>query len=234
MITIRKDGFYQIENHAHVPLIGVESDRFADIIEGIREQGFRGVFCSPYHRFSGNDLSFLRAIPQIEAVLMRDTSLADIDDIYKMSNLRYFRCNNRRPPIDYSRLQTLRKLVLEPVCRDTGVEALSDLETLELWNYRPGTKDFSQFVIPQSVTELELNWVSFKSLESLPALPKLKRLVINHCKNLTDLALDLSKYPELKCFITHACINVPEEEVERARQAYGQLSELSLEENEGH
>jgi Leucine-rich repeat (LRR) protein len=234
MITIRKDGFYQVENHAHVPLIGVESDRFADVIEGIREQGFKGVFCSPYHRFSGNDLSFLRALPTLEALLMRDTSLADISDIYGLKKLRYFRCNNRRPPIDYSRLSSLQKLVLEPVCRDTGVEALTELESLELWNYRPNTRDFSQLTIPPSVTELELNWVSFKHLKDLPELPKLKRLVINHCKNLVDLDLDRSKFPELECFITCACINVPEAEVERARAAYSDLAELSLEEKEGH
>lgn len=234
MITIRKDGFYQMEDHAHVPLIGVESDRFADIVAGIQDQGFKGVFCSPYHRFSGTDLSFLRSLPKVEALLMRDTQLANIDDIYDLENLRYFRCNSQRPPIDYSRLSTLRKLVLEPVCRDSGVEALAELGSLALWNYRPTTKDFSQFEIPTSLTELELNWVSFKSLSSLPKLPKLKRLVINHCKNLVDLELDLSQYPELECFISHACINVPEAEVERARKAYSGLAELSLEENQGH
>lgn len=233
MITIRQDGFYQVENHAHVPCIGIETDRLATCIHGIRELGAKGVFCSPYHRFSSDNMSFLHELQDMEAVLMRDTTLVDVSDLYALKNLKYFRCNSRRPPVDFSRLTTLEKLVLEPACRDTGHEALNKLKTLHLWNYRPISRDFSQLPLPSSITELELNWVSFQSLKGLPELPNLERLIINHCKNLTDLALDLHRYPKLNYFKTKACVRISEEDVATARAYYSdKIAEISLEEVE--
>lgn len=233
MITIRKNGFYQVENHAHVPCIGIETDRLATCVSGIRELKAKGVFCSPYHRFSSDNMSFLKELQDMEAVLMRDTTLLDIDELYNLSQLKYFRCNSRRPPIDFSRLTRLEKLVLEPVGRDSAHESLLNLKALHLWNYRPISRDFKQFPLPDSITELELNWVSFNSLADLPELPKLERLIINHCKNLIDLNLDLRRYPKLEYFKTKACIKIPADKVEQARVLYAdKIAEISLEEQE--
>ncbi len=234
MITIRENGFYQVNNQAHVPCIGIETDRLENCLHGINQRQLKGVFCSPYHRFAFNHLSFLKDIPHIEAVLLNDTSLNDIDGLYTLKNLRYFRGNAKRPPIDFSRLCSLKTLVIEPVSRDGDLGQLTQLETLHIRHYRPRTKDFSLLSIPETVTELTLEWVSFNSLQALPELPNLKRLNIIHCKNLTDLNLTLNQYPELESLQVYACICVPEQEVERARSAYGHLKHVSIEEPEAH
>lgn len=233
MITIRRDGFYQVENQAHVPCIGIETDRLAACVSGIKALQAKGVFCSPYHRFSSDNMAFLKGLEDIEAVLMRDTTLLDVDDIYNLNQLKYFSCNSRRPPMDFSRLATLEELVIEPVCRDLAYAALTGLKTLRLWNYRPLSRDFKQLRLPTSIIELELNWVSFSSLADLPTLPNLERLTINHCKNLRDLELDLEQYPKLDYFKTKACISISETEVERAKAFYvDKVAGISLEEPE--
>lgn len=234
MITIREDGFYQVTDHAHVPCVGIETDRLSDCIEGFSRNEFKGVYCSPYHRFSSSDLAFLSDLPWIEAVLLSDTNLADITGLYRLKNLKYLRGNAKRPPIDFSKLSSLKTLVIEPVSLDKGIESLSQLEKLHLRNYRPRTKDFSLLNIPKTVTNLQLDWVSFNSLEALPDLPNLKYLTIIHCKNLTDLNIQLDRFPLLEHIEVNSCIKLPEEDIERARKALSHLKHVRIEEGDEH
>lgn len=234
MITIRENGFYQVNGHAHVACVGIETDRLSDCIVGFAQHEFKGIYCSPYHRFSSDNLNFLNEFPLVEAVLLNDTNLDNIDGLYSLKHLQYFRGNAKRPPIDFSRLETLKTLVIEPVSLDRGIECLAVLNKLHLRNYRPRTKDFSLLSIPKTVTDLQLDWVSFESLQALPDLPDLKHLTIIHCKNLKDLNISLDKYPLLESVLVQSCINIPEPEIERARTALSHLKHVSIEDEEDH
>ena len=234
MITIRKDGFYQVENQADVPCIGIETDRLARCIQGVKHLDAKGVFGSPYHGFHSNNLSFLKELPDIEALVLRDTTIEDLDGLYDVKALKHFQTNYRRPAVDFSKLPTLEKAVLEPVSLDRGLETLKQLKTLHLWNYRPRTRDLSLLPLPKSLEELSLNWVSIASAADLPELPHLKTLEIKHCKVITDLNLPLDRLPELERLIVHACIKIPEQELARAAQDYAHLSEVRINEEEEH
>ncbi|CAA0110602.1 Uncharacterised protein [BD1-7 clade bacterium] len=234
MITIRKDGFYQIENQAHVPCIGIETDRMQACVEGIKRLDAKGIFCSPYHRFHANNLAFLKSMPMLEAVLLRDTQIADVNAIYDMAHLTYFRCNHKRPPMDFGRLQTLKTLVLEPVPRDKGVGALTQLEALHVWHYRPRTRDFSLLGVPSSLVECHLNWVNIESIDALPALLNLKRLELHHCKSLKDLDFDRSRFPALEHIVVHGCLQDSDDVVEAARRTFDDMAYARIEETEEH
>lgn len=234
MITLRKDGFYQVENQADVPCIGIETERLPTCIEGIKQLEAKGVFGSPYHGFHTGSLSFLKELPQIEAIVLRDTTLDDLDGLFGLKKLRHFQTNHRRPPIDFTQLPSLEKAVIEPVSLDKNLDALDNLKSLHLWNYRPRTKDLTLLPPPKSIEELSLNWVSITSLSDLPELPQLKTLIVRHCKNLTDLALPLDRLPHLERFVVHACIKLPESELERAASDYSHLKSVEINEENEH
>ncbi len=234
MITIRKDGFYQVENQAHVPCIGIETDRLARCIQGVKHLNAKGVFGSPYHGFHTNNLSFLKDLPDIEALVLRDTTIEDIDGLYDVKALKHFQTNYRRPAVDFGKMPTLEKAVLEPVSLDRGLETLKNLKSLHLWNYRPRTKDLSLLPPPKSIEELSLNWVSISSAADLPELPELKTLEFIHCKNITDLNIPLERLPKLETLVVHACNKLSEEELARAAKDYAHLKEVRINEEEEH
>lgn len=207
--------FYVTHDLAHVTCVGIDSRRLPQCVSHIQAQQIRGVFGCPGYGFAEENLDFLAELPWLEAVWFWDISLKNVDGIYALKNLQFFGCHPKRPPIDFSRFPKLRKLVLEPKPRDGGLKKLGALELLHLWRYRPTGKDFSALELPESLSELSINWANVESLESLPALPNLRRLEVHRCRNLETLGSLGAKFPRLEYLIVAACGRVMSGEGER-------------------
>ena len=210
-----EDGYFQTHDLAHVSCLGIESVRLDTCVAQVRSKHIRGVFGHPSFGFTGTDLDFLSEVPWLEAVWFWDVTLKSIDGLYAIPALQHFGVHPRRPPIDFSRFRHLRKAMIEPKIGDRGLGSLSELRHLYIWHYRPKQKNFSSLEFPDFLTELEISWANPTSLESLPVLPRLRRLEIHRCRNL-ELLGDLgTKFPCLEHLVVAACGRIRAGEGER-------------------
>lgn len=86
---------------------------------------------------------------------------------------------------------------------------------MHIWHFRPKDNSFSSLDLPNSITELQVNWANPDSLETLPDLPQLKRLEVHRCRNLNCLGNLGEKYPNLEYLVIDACGRVTRSEGER-------------------
>jgi hypothetical protein len=219
-----EDGFYRAHDLSHVSCLGMETKRAADCIRKIRDERIAGVFANPTFGFDGKDLDFLNEIPWIESIWFWDVALDNIDGLYALENLRSFGVHPKRPPVDFSCFPKLRKAVIEPKTRDRGLDALTELELLHVWHYRPANGSFASLKLPASITELQINWANAVSLDSLPALPYLRCLEIHRCRNLENLGLLREKFPCLEHLLVSACGKVTSSEGKRSIEGLDKLS----------
>lgn len=224
MPIAREDDFFQSHDSGHGSRLGIESNRLQKCIERIQSNRIMGIFGSPCFGFNGFDLDFLLDIPWVEDVWFWDVNLKNIDGLYALKNLRYFGVHPKRPPIDFSHFPRLRELVIEPKTKDCGIGSLTELERLHIWHFRPKENNFSSFDFPESLIELQINWASPESLESLPTLPLLRRLEIHRCRNLHLLGDLRAKYPSLEHLVIDACGQVPRTEGERVIEDFPNLT----------
>ena len=117
--------------------VGIESDRIQECVREARRVGAYGVFGHPSFGFKGKDLSFLADIDFVKSVWFWDVTLTDVDGIYNLSDLRSFGIHPKRPPVDFSRLRSLERLVWDFNLKDAGLEQLSRLTLLNIHKLNP-------------------------------------------------------------------------------------------------
>ena len=223
-----ENGFYQTHDMTDVSCLGIDSRNLSECIEEIKRKKIKGVFGNPAFGFNEENLDFLNELPWIEAIWFWDVSLKNIDGIYALKNLRYFGCHPKRPPINFEHFEKLQLVVIEPKAKDTGLCSLSSLEVLHVWHYKPKNKDFLALDAPKSLIELQINWANPSSLESLPELPKLRKLEIYGCRNLEHLGELHAKYPNLEHLMVSACGKVTKSEAERTIKSFKNLKHACI------
>ena len=215
-----ENGFYQTHDLTHVSCLGIDSSRLLECVEEIKRKKIKGVFGMPSFGFKGENLDFLEDMPWVEAIWFCDVSLKNIEGIYALNELRYFGCQPKRPAINFGHFKKLKSAIIEPKAKDTGLSTLNSLELLHIWHYKPKNKDFFSLEIPESVTELQINWANPNSLDSLPALTNLRKLEVHRCRNLEQLGELSAKYPSLEHFVVDACGKVSKSEAERTIKSF--------------
>lgn len=221
MPIAREGGFLRWADAPHLPGLGIESVNRAECIAQIKALGLKGVFGSPGFGFEEENLDFLNEIPFIESVWFWDVALKNIDGLYALENLRHFSAHPKRPPIQFDRFPHLETAVVTPRPKDSGLERLGELHTLHLWHFKE--KDYATLALPNSLVELKLFWASPSSLEQLQALPNLRRLHIEHCRNLESLGDLGEKFPNLDDLLISTCGRVTPDEGARATQGLTKL-----------
>jgi hypothetical protein len=205
------------------PVLGLESCMLDACVDEAASAGYAGVFGSPVFGFQEQTLDCLLSLPELKSVWFWDIELEDIDAVYSLKSLQSFGIHPRRPAVDFSRLPTLKRIVIEPRTKDRGLEALSLLEMLHLWHYAPKSKTFHGLPVPSRLVELQVNWANPKSLQGLPLLPCLKRFEIHRCRNLESISDLPELFPHLEHLVVTACGRVDPAQASRLRSQLPRL-----------
>jgi hypothetical protein len=195
--------------------LGLESSQLEDCVQEVIRLQIAGVFGNPAFGFREPTLDILARVPHVRAVWFWDIELQNVDGLYALDGLLDFGVHPKRPPIDFSRLPKLKRVVWEYKPRDTGVRDLKALESLHSWRYRDASKTFRNLALPPNLTELEINWSNVETLDGLPSLPLLRRLEIHRCRNLRSLGPLDELFPQLEHLVVAACGRVEDGEGSR-------------------
>lgn len=180
------------------PRVGLESSILDACIEEAIRKPYAGVFGCPNFGFNETSLDALLRLPHMEEIWFWDIDLQDVEAVFTLKRLKY-RHGNR------------------------GIDALKKLDFLSVWHYSPKNKAFGEILLPQHLTELQINWAYPKTLDGLNSAPNLRRLEIHRCRNLESLALIPVLFPNLEHLVVSTCGRITEEE---GRRIIADLPEL--------
>jgi hypothetical protein len=200
--------------------LGIESGMVDDCIEEIQRRGIQGVFGSSCFGFREETLDFLNRIPATEQVWFWAIDLKDTSGLYALGELRRFGIHERRAPIDFSRFPKLHSMVWHPRTKDSGIEHLRSLSQLDLWRFKPKSKNYEDLQLPLSIEKLEINWSNPADLQGFPPLPNLRELQFHYCRNLVSLDSIADFAPNLRKLVVTRCPNLV---------SYASTNELALE-----
>jgi hypothetical protein len=204
-MPIAREGYYFVsQDLTDVPSIGIESANLDGCIREAKVHPYKSVFGSPAFGFFEESLDALGELPHLEYVWFWDIVLKNIEAVYALSELKSFGIHDKRPAIDFSRLNSLRKMVWIYKSTDIGISSLQ-LERLHVWHYSAKSKSFAGLQIPNTLTELEINWANPRTLEGLMPMNGLRRLQIHRCRNLESLAILPDLFPKLEHLVVGAC-----------------------------
>ncbi len=208
-MNIHREGEYFVGNDLEGRrLLGIETGRLADCVAEAKRQAVYGVFGNPYFNFREDNLDFLRELPHLGSIWFWDIDLKNIDGVYALEDLRHFGVHPKRPPVDFSRLATLEEVVWEFNPRDKGMGRLENLRLLHVWRYQPKHGTYEGLEIPTGLEDLEIFWAKPATLAGLPELPRLKRVGIHRCRNLTTLGELPRIAPNLEHLVVTTCPRV--------------------------
>lgn len=217
------------------PALGIESNQLEACVDEINRRNIKGVFGCPAFNFREDSFDFMNELQGIEQVWFWEVKIKEIQGLYRQGGLRYFGVSPKRPRIDFSRFPELGYVHWQPVRGDTGIGTLSKLSTLDVWRYKPSTKELSGLDLPGNLRKLDLNWCNMESLRGAPEMPNLVELQIHYCRNLTsieglpDIAPNLRKlivtrnakvegFEEIKSMdLDHVYVNVRGKEILKYR-----------------
>ena len=228
MPIAREGSFLVSHDLTEVPSLGLESANLDACVREARLHPYKSVFGSPAFGFFEETLDALNELPHLEYVWFWDIAFKNIEGIYALSKLKSFGVHPKRPAIDFSRLQSLRRLVWMYKPSDTGLSSLQ-LDRLDIWRFAPKSKSFSGLQLPDTLEELQINWANPSTLEGLPTIPGLRRLEIHRCRNLESLAIIPRLFPDLEHLVVAACGRVRSGEGERLAASVPSLKHAYVE-----
>ncbi len=199
----RNHGFILWPDAYHTPSLGMDSDRLSECVSEVKRRQLKGVFGTvPF--FREPTLDFVLELPQLEAAEFWGIALRDIAAIYELRDLRHLRLDGKRPALDLTRLRSLRALVWNHQPGDKGSGTLHELKNLWLWRYKAHGGTLEDLELPPSLNSLRIVWSNVKTLDGLPRLPSLTRLVVERCRNLESLGQLAESCPNLETLLISA------------------------------
>jgi len=229
VISTRSDGhLWWSAASFHQAALGLQSSRLAECVELVRAQGLRGVF-GRFPEFTECNIDVLGDLPNLEEVQLYNVELDDLEGLYRLPRLHYLRISGKRPVIDFGRLRTLSRLVVEHRLKDRGFDALDGLTIMNSWRYKPTQGTAFDLELPAALRELLVCWSSVETFSPLRPLPDLRDLHLARCRNLRNLR-DLgnlrTSFPSLEQLTVEACGRLTLDEAERAISGHPALTRV--------
>lgn len=151
-----------------------------------------------------HDLSYLSDCPDVEYLLC-DPESNHLDTLYSLRNLKGLTLFTDDNDFDFSKLTALSFLQTKYECRNKSWLDSGSVREMSLIDYETGTlRWLSDLRGKEQLSALEIytSYGKFRSLNGLKELSALETLILNYCRQLTDIE-EIAELESLKVLRFH-------------------------------
>lgn len=148
--------------------------------------------------FEYTDLNFLQECPSIEILSIHNHFLKDLNGIYNLTKLRVLAINETTTKVEFrlNELKNLEELYGTLPQKTVGINELKRIKKVELWGYKPKSRNLNEFSSLKSLKELNITQSRIDALDGIEGLLSLKKLGLYHLRTIVDItALEEVKAP---------------------------------------
>lgn len=187
----------------------VESKRLDDYIElfNSSDTNVIGIAISSFYGFKETTLKFVKQLKKLKALYIQDP-IADISDIYELSNLEWLLLPEKKMHINFEFWPNLKTLRAFWSGHFTNLNSSNNLKLLSLSKYK--SESLVKLGLPQNLEKLDLVSSSIASLDGIQAVKSLEELELSYMRNLNDISLVLHHKKSLKKLSFDHCKNILE------------------------
>lgn len=188
-----------------LPSVGIDSGNLEECIREVASNKVQGVFGHPNFGFKQDNFDFFQRIPHVKQIHFWDIDIKNIDGIYCLKELESIHVEPKRPGIDFSKFNKLKKIITDYHRTDSGFSDASSVKVFHLWDFGPKEKSYKVANFPPNIEELKITKANPASLDGLPRLDNLKHLEIHYCRNLESVDAIAHIAPRLEVLIIEKC-----------------------------
>lgn len=139
--------------------------------------------------FDYTDLNFLSECPSIEKLSICNHFLKDLSGIYSINKLRTLAINETTTKVEFriNELKNLEELYGELPKKTVGFNELIKLKKVQLWGYKPKSKNLIEFKNIKKLSDLILTQSNLVTLEGIDGLNNLTVLQLNDLRFLKNI-----------------------------------------------
>lgn len=163
--------------------IVIESSKINDYIKYIQDNKIKAIYLSNLYFFN-KEIDFLQKCNFIEKLNITSTSIENYDGLKYLKNLKELSLDEPKGKVRLEQNRILEKLSIEINKNIIGINELKYLKILNLWNYKPKSKDLNEIGLLQSIEELKIYKSPIESLNGCGNLVKLKKLELGYLNKL--------------------------------------------------
>ncbi|MED4402307.1 hypothetical protein ABET41_12880 [Metabacillus fastidiosus] len=153
--------------------------------------------------FNWDDLNFLKECLSIEKLSILNHFIKDLSGIYGLIKLRVLSINEATTKAEFriDELKNLEELYGELPKNTFGINKLKRLQKVELWGYKPKTRNLNEFKNLKSLNVISLAQSRLDTLDGIEKIVNLKSLGLYYLRTLKDItALQDVKAPITELF----------------------------------
>lgn len=154
--------------------------------------------------FDCDDLNFLKECPSIEKLSILNHFVKDLSGVYNLKKLSVLAINETTTKVEFriNELKNLEELYGTLPKKNVGINELNKLKKVELWGYKPKSRNLNEFKNLKSLNELSITQSSLYSLDGIEGIVNLKSLGFYYLRKLADItALEKLKAPVAELFL---------------------------------
>lgn len=149
-------------------------------------------------------MNFLKECPSIEKLSILNHFVKDLSGIYNLKKLSVLAINETTTKVEFriNELKNLEELYGTLPKKNVGINELNKLKKVELWGYKPKSRNLNEFKNLKSLNELSITQSSLYSLDGIEGIVNLKSLGFYYLRKLADItALEKLKAPVAELFL---------------------------------
>ncbi len=221
------DGFKVIRNEKGL-VLSIETDRLDDCIQYAKEKGITRIFLNRKFGYNLNDVRFFEHNNFFKAVSITDESI-DISGVHYLHDLEYLSLSNGKQKVDFSSFPDLQECSIDWNDQVSNMAVCAKLGKAKIWKYKPKSKSFYELKDIVSLRHLHITESSIESFDNIQYLKnmsyfegyylsklktlkpiqllhdRLKVLILEHGKKISDMEEVLSKMDSLEKLILSDC-----------------------------
>ncbi|MFB9328274.1 hypothetical protein ACFFSY_20280 [Paenibacillus aurantiacus] len=185
MAIIQKDGFKFMDG-LNSEYIVLEGDRIQEYVNYINTNNTASIAINDSF-YDKTTLDFLKDCGDVKKVNIISSNIEDYSGLNSLVNLQVLFLGDPITKVDVSKFSNLEALYVDINKNVIGIENCKSLKILNMWKYKPKSKDLTLLSDLINLEQLEIFQSTITSLKGIRAFSKISKLGLYYCSKLESV-----------------------------------------------